>query len=258
MLSPDFFVIANLPVPVRKVKQSETRPRAFFDLIDLDRRSKLLFCRIFACADLRFFRSTGIHLSGKRSRWHHWLDYRAVLARTKSRKSMLAMGVSVMLALPLGGCLRPLYGADIQGMSLDQNLKSIKVEPVTVPVGQERLSHYLRNELAFALGEEGQNTPIKRWKLTVRATERVQSPIVNTITGRAESATLLGEAEYVLETLNGKVMLTKGKAFASITYDRNIQRFATVRAARDAEIRLARLLSEQIKTRLAITLSQRP
>jgi transposase len=41
------------------------RIRAFSDLIEPDRRSKFLFLRIFACADLRFFRSTGIHLIGK-------------------------------------------------------------------------------------------------------------------------------------------------------------------------------------------------
>jgi hypothetical protein len=47
---------------------SVLRSRAFFDLIDSDRYYKFLFLRIFACADLRFFRSTGIHLSGKGSR----------------------------------------------------------------------------------------------------------------------------------------------------------------------------------------------
>jgi manganese/zinc/iron transport system substrate-binding protein len=41
--------------------------RAFFDLTDSDRRSNVVFCRIFACADLRFFRSTGVLLSGKYS-----------------------------------------------------------------------------------------------------------------------------------------------------------------------------------------------
>jgi O-antigen ligase len=50
------------------VRQDMRRIRAFFDLIDSDRRSKILLYRIFACADLRFFRSTGVHLNGKCSR----------------------------------------------------------------------------------------------------------------------------------------------------------------------------------------------
>ena len=51
-------------------------------------------------------------------------------------------------------------------------------------------------------------------------------------------------------------MITTGTATAQATYDRFNQRFATVRAARDAEIRLAKTLAEQVKTRLAATLSQ--
>jgi hypothetical protein len=42
--------------------------RTFSDLIESYQRSRILFCRIFACADLWFFRSTGIHLSRKCSR----------------------------------------------------------------------------------------------------------------------------------------------------------------------------------------------
>ena len=46
-------------------------------------------------------------------------------------------------------------------------------------------------------------------------------------------------------------VVTGGSATGTATYDRGVQRFATVRAERDAEIRLAKTLAEQIKTRLA-------
>ena len=45
---------------------------------------------------------------------------------------------------------------------------------------------------------------------------------------------------------------------STATYDRSIQRFASQRAARDAEIRLSKVLADQIKTRIASVLSAKP
>jgi LPS-assembly lipoprotein len=45
-------------------------------------------------------------------------------------------------------------------------------------------------------------------------------------------------------------------AFTFASYDRSSQRFANIRAARDAEIRDTRVLAEQIKTRLAADLAR--
>jgi LPS-assembly lipoprotein len=48
-----------------------------------------------------------------------------------------------------------------------------------------------------------------------------------------------------------------GSAFAVTSYERSSQRFANLRAARDAEIRSARALAEQIRVRLAADLARR-
>jgi LPS-assembly lipoprotein len=48
--------------------------------------------------------------------------------------------------------------------------------------------------------------------------------------------------------------VTTGKVVGSASYERSPQRFAVVRAQRDAEIRLAKLLSEQIRNKLALSL----
>jgi LPS-assembly lipoprotein len=79
----------------------------------------------------------------------------------------------------------------------------------------------------------------------------VVTPIVDSVSGRAQSANLNAQASYKLTTLDGSRTLASGTASASASYERFIQRFANVRAARDAEMRVAKLLSEQIKTRLA-------
>ena len=76
------------------------------------------------------------------------------------------------------------------------------------------------------------------------------------MTGLAQSATITGDLTFTLTSLDDKKVISTGTATAQATYDRFNQRFATVRAARDAEIRLAKTLAEQVKTRLAATLSQ--
>jgi LPS-assembly lipoprotein len=110
----------------------------------------------------------------------------------------------------------------------------------------------VRSELMFLLDGSGQ-PKAKRYRLTLNLTEGVQSPIVDTVTGRTESATVVGRATYTLYAPDGRVVTT-GTATGSATFDRTPQRFAAVRAAREADIRLATLLAEQIKTRIAAVL----
>jgi LPS-assembly lipoprotein len=158
------------------------------------------------------------------------------------------------MALGVAGCLQPLHGPTASGVSMQAAFAAIEVTPVAAPLGQERLTHYLRSELVFDLDGSGTPRP-KRYKLAVGAAERVATPIVDTVTGRAAAATLVADATYTLTSLDGTRVITTGRATASASYDRTIQRFANVRAARDAEIRVAKLLSEQIKTRLAAALA---
>jgi LPS-assembly lipoprotein len=158
------------------------------------------------------------------------------------------------MTLGLAGCFQPLYGPTASGASMGDVLAAIDVQPVVAASGQQRLTHYLRSELVFDLDGSGQPRP-KRYKLAVGATERLSTPIVDTVTGRAAAATLVADATYTLTSLDGTRVITTGRATASASYDRTIQRFANVRAARDAEIRVAKLLSEQIKTRLAAALA---
>jgi LPS-assembly lipoprotein len=160
-----------------------------------------------------------------------------------------------LIVLGVSACFRPLYGPTASGASMQSMLAAVDVAPITAPLGQERVTHYLRSELVFDLDGSGQRHP-KHYKLTVAVAERLQTPIVDTVSGRAESATLVVNADYTLATLDGTRVITKGIATASATYDRNPQRFASVRAARDAEIRVAKLLSDQIKSRLAAVLAR--
>lgn len=171
----------------------------------------------------------------------------------RARRRTLGLAAAAALSLALGGCLRPLYGPTASGERLQDILAAIEVAEATTPVLQERLGHYLRSELVFMLNGSGQPRP-KRYRLTLNLTESTQSPIVDTVAGRAESATLVGRATYTLYANEGGRVVTTGTATGTATFDRTPQRFADIRAAREAEIRLGTLLAEQIKTRIAAVL----
>lgn len=159
-----------------------------------------------------------------------------------------------VLALALTGCLRPLYGPTASGERLSDVLASLQVDNITVPTGQERLGHYLRSELVFDLDGSGQPRP-KRYSLNIKVQETVQTAIVDTTTGRAEAATVVAVASFELLRTGNATPVTAGTATSSATYDRSTQRLASVRASRDAEIRVARLLADQLRIRLSAALA---
>jgi LPS-assembly lipoprotein len=164
------------------------------------------------------------------------------------------MAPVMAMALTLTACFRPLYGPTASGEPLESVLSAIDVAEVTAPSVYDRVGHYLRNELIFDLN--GSGVPhAKRYKLVLSYSQSIQTPIVESTTGRAESATIVGRVSYTLKTLDGKTTVADGTATGYVSYDRSPQRFATVRAARDADIRIAKVLSEQIKTRLAAALA---
>lgn len=162
------------------------------------------------------------------------------------------------LALNLGACFRPLYGPTASGESMQGLLASVQVDDVNMAQDQERLGHYLRSELIFDLDGSGQTAVPKRYRLKMQGSEQVQTPIVSSTTARAEAGTIVGTVKFSLESMDGRRILTEGVATSTATYDRSIQRFASLRAARDAEIRLAKVLADQIKTRLASVLAVKP
>jgi len=170
-------------------------------------------------------------------------------------KGLARVAMVAGLALGLSACFRPLYGPTASGQSLQTVLASIDVPEIQWPDAQARIGHYLRSELIYALNGSGSDVP-KRYVLKLSLSERLTTPIVDAESGRAQSATLNGDLTYTLTTPDGSTVVTQGTASASATYDRFEQRFATVRAARDAEIRLAKTLAEQVRTRLSAALSR--
>jgi LPS-assembly lipoprotein len=172
-----------------------------------------------------------------------------------SLRRIVRVAAVAALTLSLAACFRPLYGTSASGANVPALLASVEVAAIDVPVELERVSHYLRSELIFDLDGSGTPAP-KRYKLVVNYSQSIATPIVDTASGRALSATITGNAAYTLTTADG-TPVTKGNAVSSASYDRFPQRFASVRAGRDAEIRVAKLLADQIRTQLAAFLATR-
>ncbi len=148
----------------------------------------------------------------------------------------------------LAGCFHPLYSGG-SGEGVASELSAIAVNPIP-----DRLGYYLTNELTFDFNGGGTPAPTK-YRLTIALHERVQTPLVDTISGRATSATVEVDAEFSLVENATSRQIANGTAFVTESYDRSSQRFANIRAARDAEIRSAKSLGDQIKTRIAAALS---
>jgi LPS-assembly lipoprotein len=169
-------------------------------------------------------------------------------------KGLARIALVAGLSLGLSACFRPLYGPTASGQSLQTVLASIDVPELEWPDTYARFGHYLRSELIYALNGSGSDVP-KSYVLNLSYAQTLSTPVVDTASGRALSATLTGNLTYTLR--QGSTIVTTGVATSSASYDRFEQRFATVRAARDAEIRLARELAGQVRTRLQAELSRR-
>jgi LPS-assembly lipoprotein len=168
-------------------------------------------------------------------------------------RNAVALAVSLGYALLAGGCVQPLYMATTaSGVAIGDELQAIKVEPVP-----ERLGHYLTNELISQFNGTGSTVPPK-YRLVVTLNERLSTPIINTFTGQAEAGAVSVDVQYQLFVLVGATdkPIAKGSVSEFVSYDRTSQRLSNVRAARDAEIRNARTIAEEIRTRIAIALAK--
>jgi LPS-assembly lipoprotein len=150
-----------------------------------------------------------------------------------------------LVAFALSGCIQPLYGPLSAGGDVAGELQAIAVDPIP-----NRLGHYLGDDLIFALNGTGSHVPPK-YRLTVTVSESSETPLLDTVTGYPTAASVVVNADYVLLPVQGGAPITKGHVTALASYDRTSQRFADIRAARDAEIRNAKTLADQISTLIA-------
>lgn len=167
-------------------------------------------------------------------------------------KPLLRFVVVSGLALALAGCFRPVYG-DVAGRAgavksasadVATALASIDVKSIEGRVGGK-----MRNELIFLLRGGGAAGAVV-YHVTVDLKEYGQSAVVDPLSGVSETRTITLTADYVMTRAGTLDPLAKGNAVSTASYFSGLQRFANVRAERDAEDRAATQIAERIRSRL--------
>lgn len=180
-----------------------------------------------------------------------WSSRECLAPRLRAGTRKLAAAAALLLAAGLSGCFTPLY-SEAAHPGLVEDMRAIEVAPIP-----GRIGHYLANNLISDLNGTGQTASSPKYRLTVTVSLATQTPTVNSEINVATSATMGATAAYSLVRVDGNKEIAKGEVVAAASYDRTPQRYADLRAARDAEIRLARTLSPEISQRVATVLAAR-
>jgi LPS-assembly lipoprotein len=177
--------------------------------------------------------------------WSDRLSARALKAAT--------LLVALAPALVLAGCFRPMYArVSPTGQALDTTLASVMINPVSGRVPQQ-----VRNNLDFGLTGGGARPDI-RYTLNLSVATSRYSSIVDVKTDQPQVDTVIVTADFTLTPVGGKVPVVSGHNFASKSFDRTLQRFVALRAARDAENSASEIVADQIRTRVAAYLADHP
>jgi len=166
------------------------------------------------------------------------------------------LGAVMVLAGLTAGCFQPLYATRsvTGGTPIGQALAQVQIDKIPAPNGtsEARIAVEIQNALDFELtGGGGMISPTHRLK--VRLALARSSIITDITTGRVEAEITGIDSTFTLtELATGKAVMT-GRTFARVSsdYPGQQQRFARVRARIDAETRAAKVVAENVRTRVA-------
>jgi len=173
-----------------------------------------------------------------------------------SWRNPLRIAAVIALGALNAACFQPLYASRSVngGVPLGTALAQVQVEHIDAPNGtpDSRVAVELQNALDFEMnGGGGMISPTHRLKVRLAL---ARSYIITDITtGRVEAEITGIDSTFTLtELANGKTVMT-GRTFARVSsdYPGQQQRFARVRARIDAETRAAKVVAENVRTRVA-------
>ncbi|MEA2875924.1 MAG: LPS-assembly lipoprotein [Hyphomicrobiales bacterium] len=171
-------------------------------------------------------------------------------------RNPIRSGAVIALGALNAACFQPLYASRsvAGGTPLGTQLAQVQVERVDAPNGapESRVATELQNALDFEMsGGGGLISPTHRLK--VRMTVGRSSIISDITTGRVMAEITGIDTTFTLtELATGKAVMS-GRTFARVSsdYPGQQQRFARVRARLDAENRAAKVIAENVRTRVA-------
>lgn len=170
-------------------------------------------------------------------------------ARIGWRKLLGASVLTLGLSGVLSGCtsVQPLYGS----IGTNKSPVAAQMRQVDVEIAKSRLSQVIRNELVFYLyGGEGSPDPKPQYKLSVRVNDSNVPVGVEKYAGMPAAYLEQLNATFTLVETGSQKTVLSGTSFANAAYDFSNQRFANVRALRDAQDRAGKVIADDIRTKL--------
>ncbi len=160
----------------------------------------------------------------------------------------------LVLAGLTAGCFQPLYGTQGPGPGIADRLSSVVVPPIDTPNGTRlaRVGVELRNGLIYNLTGGGP-AAASNYRLVIKLSSSQSQVIVDITTARPDIQNYGIDATYTLTDITTGKQVISGQTFARVSYDipGQQQRFAGDRGLRDAENRAARVIADNIRSRLA-------
>ena len=190
--------------------------------------------------------------------WHNQRtdDGRRTTELSRLSSVICRLSSVICLAAFTAGCFQPLYGerSFTGGPGLRSALAAVDVAEISAPPGTPlaRMAVELRNELNFELNGGAGPLPPKH-RLVINLSTSGQTLIVDPSTARPEFEVTAANAFFTLTDLATSKPAMTGNVTARTSYDipGQQQRYAALRGQRDSQSRAAKLLAEQIRTRLA-------
>jgi LPS-assembly lipoprotein len=178
------------------------------------------------------------------------------LERMAVRRLLLQLVCLCGAAVSLAGCFQPVYGDHSLTASpaTGPALAGVDVAVIDARNGtpEARVAVELRNQLLFDL-TGGAAPPQPTYRLTMRLRSERVSTIVDITSGRPDVEDYGLVINYTLTDIKtGKPVFTSD-TFARVSYDipGQAQRFARARGLRDSENRAAKVVADNIRSRLA-------
>ena len=169
--------------------------------------------------------------------------------------SLLRPAALVMLSLALAGCgFRPLYlenGPVIAGSPQQKAGIGRELAGISVQLGTTRESILLRNNLIFAFTGGGDDSANPVYRLDYSIIKSASPFTVEAGSGRQSAAFVTIQVTYQLLRIGSLDPVFKGRAIGRASFDKPAQRFAAIRAERDAEDRAVGDVSEAVRNALA-------
>jgi LPS-assembly lipoprotein len=170
--------------------------------------------------------------------------------------AIVRAAAALAIAALAGGCFQPLYGehSPTGGPVLRDQLSAVDVLQIEAPKGtdESRLAVEIRNALLFDFTGGGASaSPTHKLKISISSTRT--SIIVDVATSRPDIENYGINATYSLTEIATNKTVVTGQTFARVSYDipGQQQRYARVRGLRDAESRAAKVIADNIMSRLA-------